>query len=108
MRIEKHRTVIRRGTWLYDAVAPMPVAIVELDYDFWHELGRTDGTLEPDEHPQLNADGVLYYVCLRSDPRAHPGWVDSPGFASVEAAIAWAANQVPSAISWMQPGPRGG
>ena len=81
----------------------MPVTIVQLDYDFWYELDRADRHLEADDRPSLNLDGVLYYVCFRSSPAAHPGWVDSPGFATIARARLWALTKVPSAIDWLPP-----
>ena len=94
------RQVIERGEWLYDGMALMPATIVALDYDFWYEIGKADGRLEPGEVPELNPHGLLYYVCFRSDPSEHPGWVDSQGFPDVATAKAWAAGQVPSPINW--------
>ena len=95
-----HRETVRRGRWLYDGTVFQPVAVVRLDYDFWHEIGRADDRLEPGEAPHVNADGVQYYVCFRSDPDQHPGWVDSIGFDSLAAACAWAETQVKSPIEW--------
>ena len=100
------RETVRRGRWLYDGAAYMPVAVVRLDSDFWYEIGRADGDLEPDEVPHVNAEGAQYYVCFRSDPDADPGWVDSPGFDTLEEACAWAATRVPSAIEWLTTEPR--
>jgi hypothetical protein len=97
------RTIIQRGRWLYDGTVHMPATIVALDYDFWYEIGRADGDLEPGETPALNAEGRLYYVCFKSDPAAHPGWVDSQGFRDVAAARTCAERQVPSPIEWSAP-----
>ena len=97
------RTIIQRGRWLYDGTVFQPAAIVALDYDFWFEIGKADGQLGPGEEPELNAEGLLYYVCFASDPAGHPGWVDSQGFADVGAAQEWAATKVQSPIEWMPP-----
>src|SRR4051794_35121478 len=94
------REVVRRGTWLYDGIAPSPVAVVRLDYDFWYEIGKADEQLEPDEKPHLNDAGFQYYVCFASPPEQHHGWVDSHGFDTVEAACEWAEKQIQSAIQW--------
>jgi hypothetical protein len=32
--------IVRSGSWLYDWVAPQPVDIVGLDYDYWYESWR--------------------------------------------------------------------
>jgi hypothetical protein len=94
------REVVRRGRWVYGEAAYMPVAIVRLDFDFWYEIAREEGTLAPDEQPELNTDGHAYYVCFKSPPDTDPGWVDSIGFESVAAASAWAHTQVPTDIEW--------
>ena len=94
------RKIAREGQWLYDDTVPTPVFIVRLDHDFWFEIGRTDGQLDAGEEPHLNSEGVQYYVCFRSSPTEHPGWVDSQGFDTVEAASRWAEQQVPNAIEW--------
>jgi hypothetical protein len=95
------REIVRQGRWLYDNTVFQPVTVVRLNYDFWYEIGRADGTTEPDEVPELNEDGFKYYVCFRSSPTEHSGWVDSQGFDTVEAASRWAETQVPSAIEWL-------
>jgi hypothetical protein len=95
-------TIVATGTWMYDGVAPATVRVVMLDYDFWHTLGEADDDLEVDESPQLNADGRLYYV------RHRPGWPDgertfwpdSPGFDTLEEAVAAAESAVPGPNRW--------
>ena len=59
--------LVATGTWLYDGTVEMPVYVVRLDYDFWYELGVADDELGPDEVPELNSDGHLFYVQF-SDP----------------------------------------
>jgi hypothetical protein len=48
-----HREIVRKGEWLYDGCVPKPVYAVKLNYDFWYEIAKADGTLEPDEEPEL-------------------------------------------------------
>ena len=57
--------VVATGSWVYDGIAESPVWIVRADFDFWYELAAADGELEPGETPQLNDDGVTYYVAFR-------------------------------------------
>ena len=95
----KHR-VARAGSWLYDGSVRRPVYIVELDYDFWYEIAKADGTLEPGEKPELNPQGLQYYVCFREVPAEPPLWVDSPGHHSIDGACEHAQSKVPSQISW--------
>lgn len=78
-----------------------PVTVIRLNYDFWCEIGRADGTTEPDEVRELNEDGFKYCVCFRSSRTEHPGRVASQGFDMVEAASRWAETQVPTAIEWL-------
>jgi hypothetical protein len=92
----------RRGTWLYDGTAPMPVDIVGLPYDFWYELGKLDDQLEPDEAPSpLGARGLLYYARFRDAGRkVRRTWPDTIGYATVEAAMRAAEDKAPSPIVW--------
>lgn len=71
------REIVQQGRWLYDNTVFQPVTVIRLNYDFWYEIGRADGTTEADEVPELNEDGFKYYVCFRSSPTEHPGWVDA-------------------------------
>jgi hypothetical protein len=77
-----------------------PVHLVETDYDFWHEMTKADGMLEPRDTPGLNADGHLYYVCFRDIPAAEPLLVDSEGFASPDLAALHALSKVAGPITW--------
>ncbi len=94
--------IVRSGTWLYDEIAPLPVDIVGLDYDFWYGIGEADGHLERTEEPTpLPPSGFLYYVRFRhAGETAEPTWVDSLGHPTPEHAMADAEKRVPSPISW--------
>jgi hypothetical protein len=61
-------SVVATGVWMYDEAVPTTVRVVMLDYDFWYAVAAADGELEPDETPELNEEGRLYYV------RHRPGW----------------------------------
>ena len=91
--------IVSTGEWLYDGTAPMPVHVVRQDYDFWYELGKVDDQLEPGETPNLNSDGVAYYVVF-NDPQERPWWVESHGFDSIADAQQWAEAQLPSPVRW--------
>ena len=95
-----HR-VVRSGSWLYDGSVVSPVHLIQTDYDFWYETTRADGTLEPGEHPELNPEGHLYYVCFREVPSSSPLWVDSEGFPSLGLAEAHAQSKVAGPITWL-------
>lgn len=93
--------VVLKGTWLYAGTVPSPVRIIEQHFDFWCEIARVDGTSEEDEKPELNKDGLLYYVIFRAcEETATPWWVDSPGFVSIELARAHAQTRVEGQIEW--------
>jgi hypothetical protein len=94
--------IVATGQWIYGGVTPTTVRVVMLDYDFWYALGEADDDLGENESPQLNLGGRLYYV------RHRPGWPngeqhfwpDSPGFHTVDEAIAAAESAVPGPIAW--------
>lgn len=73
-----------------------------LDYDFWYALGEADDDLDRDEASQLNQDGRLYYVRHRPGwPEGdHHFWPDSPGFLTLEEAVAAAEAAIPGPVSW--------
>ena len=94
--------IVRTGTWLYDGTAPRPVDIVALDYDWWYELEKADGTLGPAEQPlKPDAQGWIYYVRFRNAlERSEPTSVDSPGHGSIAQAIAEAESKLHEPIHW--------
>ncbi len=84
------------------------VEVFGLTYDFFHELGKADGDLEPGEEPQpLGDDGLLYYHRFRdagSGLDTAP-WPESLGTETVAAAMAEAEARVPG-IVWDPPAAR--
>ncbi|UGT43416.1 hypothetical protein LTV02_08530 [Nocardia yamanashiensis] len=94
------REIVATGSWLYDEVVRRPVFVVRLDYDFWHEVARADGTLEAGEEPTLDSKGHAYYVSFKVVGEETPFWPDSgPHLSADEARIA-ARTRVPSTITW--------
>jgi hypothetical protein len=83
--------------WRYDDSVEKPVDIVALGFDFWHEIGRADDALDPEEMRRpLGPDGCLYYVRFaRAGGRELPTWVDSQGETNLEAAMATAQSKLP-------------
>lgn len=77
-----------------------PVFIVRANYDFWYELGKADDQLEPGEVPELNPDGVLFYVAFKR-PDKDSFWPDSAGYATIEEAKTHAEGRVPGDIKWV-------
>lgn len=78
----------------------MPVFIIATDYDFWFQVAKADGDLEPGEQPDLNAEGRLYYLsfrCLRDDGTF---WPDSVHYKSIDEAKAAGQSRVPTPIVW--------
>lgn len=94
--------VVRTGTWLYDGALEKPVDVIALDFDWWHELWKADDMLEDGEEPvPLGPDGVLYYARFqRAGQLTAPTSVDTPGFSSLEGAIAAAENKVVGGVTW--------
>ena len=85
---------IARGTWLYDNIAPFPVATLAFPFDYWLEIGPADYEDDPIEPTPLGPDGFLYYVSF-GERR-----VDSVGFANLQDAKAAAQRSAPNPITW--------
>lgn len=94
--------IVRTGTWLYDGATPMPVDIIALPYNFWHELAQSSSDTPPEEEPaSLNSDGQLLYVRFRNaGSTTTQTWPDSPGFRTLAEAVEHAESRVPTTISW--------
>ncbi|MFG2001535.1 hypothetical protein ACGFNU_20535 [Spirillospora sp. NPDC048911] len=95
--------VVATGTWEYAASVQKPVFIVRLNYDFWYEIAKEDGHLEPDEQPRLNDEGNIYYVSFHGIHRDGTFWPDSGGNLTIEDAKAAAESKLPSDITWSTP-----
>lgn len=72
-----------------------------MNKDYWYDLAKADGVLDPEEKPQLNAEGFLYYVRFGEDGESP--FPISQGFKSFKDAVRWAENKAPSPISWNEP-----
>ena len=94
--------IVASGSWIYAEAVARPVDIIAVDYDFWHELARADGELEPGESAQPpDANGLLYYVRFRNagEP-VERAWPDSAGHDTIDAAKRTAETRVPGRITW--------
>jgi hypothetical protein len=93
--------IVASGTWVYGDSAESPVHIVRADFDFWYEIGAADGELERGERPDLNGDGVLYYVLFR---HLNPDrfWPDDGSFRTIEDAQRAAQQRLPTTVRWQQ------
>ncbi|MFB8003917.1 hypothetical protein [Nocardia sp. NPDC056000] len=100
------RDIVATGSWLYDNLIATPVFVVRLDYDFWYELGKEDGTLDADEEPLLDSTGHAYYASFKALHDAAPFWPDSGPHLSIAEAQAAAESRVPSQIIWQSSEPR--
>ena len=89
---------VEEGTWVYDGAIEGPVWILVADCDFWFEMAKHDGTLEPEKAPTLNADGEAYYVTFK--PPTDPFWPDAGGFMTLEEAQAESRARLPSDVRW--------
>jgi len=68
--------VVVVGEWLYADVQTRRVVILRANYDFWYEIAKADGSLEPGEQPSLNADGFQYYLLYDKWPEGGRFWPD--------------------------------
>ena len=95
------RQIVLSGEWLYDGTVRMPVHVVRMSYDYWYELAKVDGQLEPDEQPNLNADGFRFDLLFReeSEPPRHPHGF---GGLSVDEAKRRAEQVLPSPVRWQE------
>ncbi|WP_338773942.1 hypothetical protein V7968_20500 [Nocardia vulneris] len=94
------REIVATGLWLYGGDTVMPVFVVRMDYDFWYEMGREEGTLEEDEEPLLDSAGHAYYVSFKALRDGASFWPDSGPHRSVEEAQNAAESRVPSPVVW--------
>ncbi|WP_337169932.1 hypothetical protein [Gemmatimonas aurantiaca] len=109
--------IVRTGTWRRADGAPraeqpearpdepsdgQSVDIVALDYDWWYAMAEADGQLAPGEVPaRPDAEGWLYYVRFTDAANTHGVVsVDSMGYATISAAMRYAASKVRDAIRW--------
>ena len=92
--------VVARGTWLYDTTAPMPVLVIEADFDFWFEVAATNGELEVGETPQLNSDGKAYYLRFKELDTQASFWPDGISYLTAEETRLAAQARVPSPVTW--------
>lgn len=97
---ERWQRIVQSGACRLDGPRPTEVHVVCQNWDFWHELAEMECQLQPDEEPELNEDGLAYYVLLGDAPKGEPYFVESEGFLSLAAARAWAESQVPAPIRW--------
>jgi hypothetical protein len=91
--------IVGIGTWVYGRTADAQVWIVRADFDFWYEVAAADAQLEPGEQPDLNEEGVSYYVVFRQ-PEPDQLWPDGGGFPTRKEAQRDAERRVPTAIRW--------
>ena len=94
--------IIKKGIWLYDGVVEKPVDIIRFDFDWWYEMAKSEGTLEPEEEPvPLGNEGYIYYVRFqRALETEGPTWVESHGDQTIELAIKTAEEKVKGEIVW--------
>jgi len=93
--------IVATGKWLYGGISEKPVYVIEQNYDYWFEMEKADGELEADEKPELNEDGLIYYV--RFIPLGDKPWgVSYGGQKTIEEAKAFAAVKVNGPIKWEQ------
>jgi len=93
--------IVLTGRWLYAETAEKRVYVIEQNYDYWFEMEKVDGEIETGEKPELNEDGLIYYVRFTSIGDK-PWSVESGGHKSVDEAKAYATEKVDGPIEWDQ------
>ena len=94
--------IVPKGIRLYGGSVETPLYVVALDYDWYYNLAKEDGQLEPGELPSpLGPEGWLYYARFRNALQStEPTSPDSPGFATVHEAMQHAEQKVAGGIRW--------
>ena len=64
---ENRARLILKGQWLYDNIAPMPIQIFAINYDYYYEMDKVDGFLEQGDKPELNQKGEQYLLAWHGD-----------------------------------------
>ena len=96
---EPIQTIVATGHWLYAETLEKPVYVIEQNYDYWFEMEKADGELETGEKPELNEDGLIYYV--RFTPLGGKPWsVESGGHKTLDAAKSCASEKANGPIKW--------
>ena len=98
----KRILIVKKGTWLYDNKVEIPVDIIGLNYDWWYELAKADGMLEPNEKPMHpGPEGLIYYGRFkRAGETVEPTWVDTDGHQELEHAVEATEAKVIGEILW--------
>lgn len=104
----KGQRIVRKGLWPLDnsnatTGAQGKVFVIAQDFDWWFEISRLKGELQPDQRPKLNADGEAFYVFFDQEGKwgeTPPFFLKSPGFMSLNDAINWASTQLTAPIYW--------
>ena len=95
--------VLDSGRCMWRGDTHIGVHLIRIPYDYWYELGKADGNLEPGAHPELGNDGFGYYIVWGDDPL---GWkisgVSSPTMKTPDEAFAWANLEAKSDVTWNQ------
>jgi hypothetical protein len=95
------REIVGSGSWLHADTKLMHVFVVRLDYDFWYEMARADGTLEESEVPCLDEGGNAFYVSFHGLRDGRSFWPDSGPHRSLDEAKTETESRVPSPIAWL-------
>jgi len=63
--------IVRCGAWLYDKVVRRPVRVIRLTKDFWYDITKADGLLEPGERPELGTRGQAFALLSEIQATTH-------------------------------------
>ena len=89
------------GFWLYDGLIKYGVKIEALNYDYWYELEKSDGSDVSDEYPVLNSDGETFMIVWMDESMTKKISYSYAGAVSLEEAKDVALKITSSVITWI-------
>ena len=93
--------ILDSGRCLWHGSTDIGAHLVRIPYDYWYELGKADGNLEPDEQPELGPDGFGYYIIWGDNPLGcNISGVSSPTMKTRDKARTWADHEAKSKVQW--------
>jgi uncharacterized membrane protein YkoI len=89
------------GFWLYNGLIKYGVKIEALNYDYWYELEKSDGSDVSNEAPVLNSDGETFMILWMDENMSKKISDSYAGAVSLEEAKKIASEKIGSTITWI-------
>lgn len=106
---DHYARLIVKGQWLYDNIAPMPVQIFALNYDYFFEMLKEEGHFENSQEPYLdytepllNKQGEQYVIAWYSEKYFSFAASFSTGGLTLDEAKVCAEDIVKQKITWSE------